>query len=226
MSQAESPSNKCDGQPTQLTSAPTQRVYINGIAARGPGFKSPTEFFDGLLKKHNMANDRMAAKELFDRTFFNTSHQQAEFTDPQVRFLLELSYEALQDAGVQNFASLPTAEVGVYVGSSFSDFHSTALSSGHADGHEHMGAAGAMLSNSISRFFGFGGVSMKIDSACSSSLQAMDTVRCFVVFLSVIVPFHQHSKHKPLLSSHLSCNFIGLPRHSDGEVPNSCGCWE
>jgi acyl transferase domain-containing protein len=178
----------------------SERVYINGIAARGPGFQTPAEFFDGLLKKRNMANDKMVAKELFDRTFFNTSRQQAEFTDPQVRFLLELTYEALQDAGVKDFACLPSAEVGVYVGSSFSDFHSAAMSSGPADGHEHTGAAGAMLSNSISRFFGFEGVSMKIDSACSSSLQAMDTVRCFVEFSPGLAPLSRSSK----LSNHAS----------------------
>ena len=159
---------------------PPRRVYINGIAARGPGFQTPAEFYAGLVEKRNMANETMEGKDLFDRAFFNTSHQQAEYTDPQVRFLLELSYEALQDAGVKDFATLPTAEVGVYVGSSFSDFHSSTLSTGTADGHEHTGAAGAMLANGISRFFGFEGVSMKIDSACSSSLQAMDVVRYFV----------------------------------------------
>ena len=41
-------------------------------------------------------------------------------------------------------------------------------------GYEHIGAAGSMLANSTSRFFGFKGVSMKADSACSSSFQALD----------------------------------------------------
>lgn len=159
---------------------PAHRVYINGLAARGPGFQTPAEFYAGLVEKRNMADEPMGGKGLFDRAFFNISHQQAEYTDPQIRFLLELSYEALQDAGVKDFTALPTAEVGVYVGSSFSDFHSSTLSAGTADGHEHTGAAGAMLANRISRFFGFEAVSMKIDSACSSSLQAMDVVRYFI----------------------------------------------
>ena len=163
-------------------------VYVNGFAARGPGFQTPSDFFDGLQEKRNMAKEKMKGIELFDHTFFDTSLDQAEVTDPQIRFLLELTYEAFQDAGVKKTASLPLAQVAVYVGSSFSDFHLAALSSGQTNGHEHTGAAGTMLSNSISRFFGFGGASVKIDSACSSSLQAMDMVRCLVKEENVLFP--------------------------------------
>eukprot|EP00051_Salpingoeca_urceolata_P020160 m.300448 g.300448 ORF g.300448 m.300448 type:complete len:574 (-) comp19555_c6_seq3:2830-4551(-) len=150
------------------------RVYVNGIAARGPGFQTAGELFERLLEKQNLAQEPMVGKEHFDHAFFNISRQQAVCTDPQIRFLLELSVEAFQDAGVTDFASLPKADVGVYVGSAFADFHSASMAGGSASGHEHTGAAGTMLANSISRFFGFQGPSLKVDSACSSSLQALD----------------------------------------------------
>ena len=153
----------------------SSKVYINGVAARGPGFNTVDEYFHGLLQKRDMSTCLMMGKERFDHRFFHESIHQVKSLDPQIRFLLELTYEALLDAGVSNFASLPTDNVGVYVGSSFSDFHSATLTDSPT-GFEHSGAAGTMLANRISRFFGFGGRSTKIDSACSSSLQALDMV--------------------------------------------------
>jgi acyl transferase domain-containing protein len=157
-------------------SVDTRPVYINGFAIRGPGFKTASKFFDGLLDKRDMSTETMHGRERFDHSFFRISVEQATYTDPQIRFLLELTYDALVEAGVNDFSALPSADVGVYVGSSFSDFHQATLEANPVEGYEHIGAAGAMTANSISRFFGFGGASMKIDSACSSSLQALDMV--------------------------------------------------
>jgi fatty acid synthase len=87
-----------------------------------------------------------------------------------------LTYEALVDSGITDFKEFAsTGNVGVFAGSSFSDFHSQMLTRTSLDGREHIGAAGTMLANSISKFFKFKGPSMKQDSACSSSLQAFDT---------------------------------------------------
>jgi acyl transferase domain-containing protein/nucleoside-diphosphate-sugar epimerase/NADPH:quinone reductase-like Zn-dependent oxidoreductase/GTP cyclohydrolase II/arylamine N-acetyltransferase/ectoine hydroxylase-related dioxygenase (phytanoyl-CoA dioxygenase family) len=149
-------------------------VLIVGMAARGPGFETASQFFSALLEKRDLAAQPMAGKDRFDHSFFQKSLHEARYTDPQIRFLLELTYEALVDAGVSDLCKLPRPDIGVYVGSSFADFHSNTLAQGPADGYEHIGAAGTMLANTISRFFQFGGVSMKIDSACSSSLQALD----------------------------------------------------
>jgi len=168
----------CGGLRVPLAAGESQpgSVYVNGFAARGPGFATAAEFFQGMLSKTDMSGSLMEGKDKFDRQFFQTSAQQASFTDPQIRLLLEVTYEALVEAGVRDFTALPSSETGVYVGSSFADFHSAAMHGPGTTGYEHTGAAGAMLANSISRFFGFGGASMKIDSACSSSLQAFDVV--------------------------------------------------
>lgn len=149
-------------------------VLVVGMAARGPGFNTASQFFSALLEKRDLVDKPMAGKDRFDHSFFQKSWHEASYTDPQIRFLLELTYEAFIDAGASDLSKLPRPDIGVYVGSSFADFHSNTLAHGPADGYEHIGAAGAMLANTISRVFQFGGVSMKIDSACSSSLQAFD----------------------------------------------------
>ena len=148
------------------------KVFINGYAICGPGFRTVSEFFDGLQSKHDMSAERMSRKESFDYNFFRYSSQHALHTDPQIRLLLELTFEALVEAGVDDFARI-SSETGVYVGSSFGDFHNQMLADG-VSGYEHIGASGSMLANSISHTFGFQGPSMKIDTACSSSLCALD----------------------------------------------------
>ena len=59
---------------------------------------------------------------IFDNLFFKMSGIQAQKTDPQLRFLLELSYEALVDAGM-DIMKIRGSNAGVYVGSCFSDCH-------------------------------------------------------------------------------------------------------
>jgi acyl transferase domain-containing protein/nucleoside-diphosphate-sugar epimerase/NADPH:quinone reductase-like Zn-dependent oxidoreductase/GTP cyclohydrolase II/arylamine N-acetyltransferase len=152
-------------------------VFINGFAIRGPGFRTASAFADGLFAPKDMACAEMQGKQCFDNNFFGTSAQQAECTDPRQRLLKELTYEALVDAGVADFSSSSflSADTGVYIGSSFGDFHSAMLSGDHSvQGAEHTGAAGAMLANSISHHFGLGGPSIMVDSACSSSFQALE----------------------------------------------------
>jgi acyl transferase domain-containing protein/nucleoside-diphosphate-sugar epimerase/NADPH:quinone reductase-like Zn-dependent oxidoreductase/GTP cyclohydrolase II/arylamine N-acetyltransferase/ectoine hydroxylase-related dioxygenase (phytanoyl-CoA dioxygenase family) len=150
-------------------------VFVNGFAACGPGFRTASELWSALLARRDLAREEMDRKISFDHKFFHISREQSSCTDPQIRLLLELTYEALVEAGVQDFSTLPRRDTGVYVGSSFSDFQQRILADdNHVKGGDHIGAAGSMLANRISQYFRFGGPSMKVDSACSSSLQALD----------------------------------------------------
>jgi acyl transferase domain-containing protein/nucleoside-diphosphate-sugar epimerase/NADPH:quinone reductase-like Zn-dependent oxidoreductase/arylamine N-acetyltransferase/ectoine hydroxylase-related dioxygenase (phytanoyl-CoA dioxygenase family) len=151
------------------------KVFVNGYATCGPGFQTASELCHGLLSQRDFASEEMDRKNQFDSKFFYMSKEQSSCTDPQIRLLLELTYEALVETGVGDFSNLPLRDTGVYVGSSFSDFQQVVLADdNHMKGGDHIGAAGSMLANRISQYFHFGGPSMKIDSACSSSLQALD----------------------------------------------------
>ena len=93
--------------------------------------------------------------------------------DPQQRILLELTWEALEDAGLPP-SSLSGSETGVYVGGSQTDY-AHAMFSDHAiaDPHFATGNALAILANRISYIFDLRGPSLTIDTACSSSLVAL-----------------------------------------------------
>lgn len=93
--------------------------------------------------------------------------------DPQLRLLLEVSYEAIVDGGI-NPASLRGTNTGVWVGVSGSEA-SEALSRDPETllGYSMVGCQRAMMANRLSFFFDFKGPSIALDTACSSSLLAL-----------------------------------------------------
>lgn len=58
--------------------------------------------------------------ESFDATFFGVHAKQAHVMDPQLRMLLEITYEAIIDAGI-NPVSLRGTRTGVFIGVSSSE---------------------------------------------------------------------------------------------------------
>lgn len=95
--------------------------------------------------------------------------------DPQQRHLLEVSYEALENAGIP-LSSVAGTDVGVFIGGSRPDYH--VIFQNDKDTlpmFESTGTAASLLSNRISYSFNLRGPSMTIDTACSSSLIALHT---------------------------------------------------
>uniref|UniRef100_A0A1A9UN37 Uncharacterized protein n=1 Tax=Glossina austeni TaxID=7395 RepID=A0A1A9UN37_GLOAU len=94
--------------------------------------------------------------------------------DPQTRMLIEIAYEAVIDAGV-NPKSLRGTKTGVYIGACVSESEKTwfyeKVSSG---GFGITGCSRAMLPNRISYSLGLEGPSFLLDTACSSSMYALD----------------------------------------------------
>jgi len=106
----------------------------------------------------------------FDPLFFNISPREAEEIDPQQRVFLELSWEALQDAGIRPF-ELRGSRTGVFVGVIWADYGQLAERDAAAISmHTATGKARAMVPNRVSYTFGLQGPSVSIDTACSSSL--------------------------------------------------------
>lgn len=93
--------------------------------------------------------------------------------DPQVRILLEVSYEAMIDAGV-NPNELRGTKTGVFVGCSASETGGALTQDPEqVTGYTLTGCVRSMFSNRISYTFDLRGPSFSVDTACSSSLLAL-----------------------------------------------------
>ncbi len=106
----------------------------------------------------------------FDNEFFGLSPLEAQNMDPQQRIMLEVAWEALEDAHIPADRLRGTA-VGVFVGSSANDY-GMLIGADPAQAHPYAltGASSAIIPNRISYAFDFRGPSMNVDTACSSSL--------------------------------------------------------
>ncbi|WP_067539618.1 type I polyketide synthase [Nocardia crassostreae] len=122
----------------------------------------------------------------FDPDFFGISPREAAAMDPQQRLVLEVAWEALDDAGIARRAA--GAPIGVYVGAFTLDHLAVSNSNDalpHVDMHTAAGASYTMLSNRIAFALDLIGPAITVDTACSSSLvalhlacQALDTGDC------------------------------------------------
>ncbi|HVJ88276.1 MAG TPA: type I polyketide synthase, partial [Labilithrix sp.] len=111
--------------------------------------------------------------ETFDAAFFGISPREATQVDPQQRLALELSWEALEDAGIPA-ASLKDTRTGVFFGAMWMDYARLAAKS--RDEIVQYTATGQDLSvipARISYTLGLLGPSMLVNTACSSSLVAV-----------------------------------------------------
>ena len=109
----------------------------------------------------------------FDAAFFGISAREAARIDPQQRMFLELCWHALEDAG-QSPHALAGSNAGVFAGVSSSEYallHRGALAL--VDGDYGTGRSTSLVSNRVSYFLDLKGPSMTLDSACASSLVAL-----------------------------------------------------
>ena len=109
----------------------------------------------------------------FDNSFFNISGKEAKITDPQQRIMLELVYEALNDAKIKK-KEINNTKTGVYMGCCNTEYFSQQLeNSENCDEYSITGGLLTLLSNRISYFYGLTGTSLTLDTACSSSGHAL-----------------------------------------------------
>ncbi len=112
--------------------------------------------------------------DMFDPAFFGISPKEASYVDPQQRLILETSWEALEDAGLDATA-LRGANGGVYVGVSAADYMvaTDELPHDELDGYLGAGTAHSAVSGRLAYFLGWQGPCVSVDTACSSSLVAL-----------------------------------------------------
>lgn len=177
-------------------------IAITGMACRFPGAPSLDSFwkllseardgigetpvdrwdsealFDEDPKAPGKTNARMGGFivgiDRFDAGFFGITRREATQMDPQQRILLELTYEALEDAGIAPM-TLAGSDTAVFVGAMTNDYFRQQIADGYRliDVHTGSGAGLCMIANRLSYQFDLRGPSIAVDTACSSSLVAV-----------------------------------------------------
>ncbi|WP_343898517.1 beta-ketoacyl synthase N-terminal-like domain-containing protein, partial [Micromonospora gifhornensis] len=171
-------------------SAPDEPVAVVGLACRLPGAADPEAFWALLRDGREAITDPPASRrdpdgrarrggfldavDLFDAEFFGVPPREAAAMDPQQRLVLELSWEALEDARIRPDA-LAGSRTGVFVGA-ISDDYATLLRRRGPDAigpHSLTGTNRGIIANRVSYHLGLHGPSITVDSAQSSALVAV-----------------------------------------------------
>ncbi|WP_246198376.1 type I polyketide synthase [Actinomadura syzygii] len=112
--------------------------------------------------------------EMFDPAFFGVSPREAEVMDPQQRLMLELAWEALEDAAIVP-GDLAGSATGVFAGA-IGDDYSVLLSRLGRQGvtqHTMTGTNRGIIANRVSYTLGLHGPSLTVDAAQASALVAV-----------------------------------------------------
>jgi acyl transferase domain-containing protein/acyl carrier protein/predicted alpha/beta-fold hydrolase/protein-L-isoaspartate O-methyltransferase len=174
-------------------------VAIVGMGCRFPGAPNPDAFWDLLHngvdaiaevppdrwdvdawydpdpdagKMYTRSGGFLPGVDRFDTAFFGISPREATSMDPQHRLLLEVSWEALEHAGVPP-ESLTGSQTGVFVGLCSNDYSRTFYGAESADPYMATGNAFSVASGRLSYVLGLQGPNVALDTACSSSLVAV-----------------------------------------------------
>lgn len=188
-----------NGGPVQSERRGLEPIAVVGMACRFPGGSTPEAFWEFLASGGDAIREIPAERwdvdayydanpdakgkmytrsgafipdfDHFAAAFFGISPREAQFLDPQQRQLLEVHWEALENAGIVP-RRLAQQQVGVFVGIGTSDYGDlqSARGSMGSDAYNGTGGSHAAAAGRLSYLLGVRGPSMAVDTACSSSL--------------------------------------------------------
>ncbi len=180
-----------------------ETVAITGMALRFPDAENIEQFWRNLVEgKDSIKRVSLSRRELldlpewndwlgeindvnsFDYEFFNIDLEEAKVMDPQQRILLELAYQALEDAGAINDVE-SEKNFATYAATSFNAYLPIIFDAIKKDAMIHPKALVRNLNNviaaEIAHKFNMTGHSIAIDSACSSFLVAIHQARKSII---------------------------------------------
>ncbi len=178
-----------------------ESIAIIGIGCRFPGADSPEAFWQllhhGIDSISEVPADRWSIDAFYDPEpatpgkmntryggfleqvdgfepgFFGISPREAERMDPQQRLILEVSWEALENAGVVP-SSLSGSRTGVFIGIGNYDYGIlTSKNRDRINAYDGTGNSLGIAANRLSYLLNLRGPSLAIETACSSSLVAV-----------------------------------------------------
>lgn len=177
-------------------------IAIVGMGCRFPGAPNLDAFWEMLCKKQSgvreVPADRWDAMRFFhpdhqvpgkiagrwggflddvdhfDASFFGISPREAPHVDPRQRKMLEISWEALEDAGIPPQTLAGTA-TGVYIATLSNDYDVMLCGNYRKfTASTGTGTANSIIANRLSYFLDLRGPSITLDTACSGSLLAIE----------------------------------------------------
>ncbi len=178
-----------------------EAIAIIGIGCRFPGANHPEAFWNllrnGVDVISEVPSDRwdidtfydpksatpgkmntrfgsfLKQVDQFDPSFFRISPREAERMDPQQRLILEVAWEALENA-VLAPNTLALSQTGVFIGMSSYDYAMLLNKNfDQINAYNGTGNAFSIAANRLSYLLNLHGPSVTIDTACSSSLVSL-----------------------------------------------------
>ncbi|XP_019551217.3 fatty acid synthase-like [Aedes albopictus] len=168
-----------------------ESVVISGISGRFPRANNVREFARSLYEKQDLVDDletrwqhtmqdvprrtgKVGNMENFDADFFGIGRYERDAMDPQMRMTVEHVYEAVLDAGV-NPQTIRGSRTGVFSGVCFSETEVCMYYRARPPrGLGLLGCAKSQIPNRVSYLLDLRGPSYVLDTACSSSMYALD----------------------------------------------------
>ncbi|MFI6323677.1 type I polyketide synthase [Nonomuraea sp. NPDC050556] len=161
-------------------------IAIIGVSCRLPGAGDPRAFWKLLREGASAVRDTppdgrppsgaggyLDRVDGFDADFFQMAPRAAAAADPQQRLMLELCWEALEDARVVP-ARLRGSRTGVIMGAASDDYLAMTYGTAETIGpHTLAGVQRAMIANRVSHALGLRGPSLVVDAGQCSSLVAV-----------------------------------------------------
>ncbi|SMR55841.1 unnamed protein product [Zymoseptoria tritici ST99CH_3D1] len=142
----------------------TEGYYHPDQARAGSIFVKGSHFLSGEYEK---------GAKIIDAPFFGMTSAEVEGSDPQQLHMLEVSYEALENAGISASSTAGT-DTSVFVGCFTRDWEARGGRDPYTGPfYAATGNGMSMLANRVSWFYDMRGPSMTVDTACSSSLYAV-----------------------------------------------------